>query len=121
MTTTSTWFNRLGPRTLAGQRTVIGYIFIMPFILGFLLWFLAPALTAVWLTFQDWNLISPPKFVGVANLRRLPQDDLFWQALKVTFNFTLISVPVGLVLGFLLALLLNTKVRGIAFFRTAYY
>jgi multiple sugar transport system permease protein len=86
-----------------------------------LLWFLAPALTAVWLTFQDWNLISPPRFIGLENLRDIPQDDLFWQALRVTVNFTLISVPVGLVLGFLLALLMNTKVRGIELFRTVYY
>jgi multiple sugar transport system permease protein len=70
---------------------------------------------------QDWNLISPPRFVGLANLRKMPSDPLFWQALKVTTNFTLISVPLGLVLGFLLALLMNTKVNGITFFRTVYY
>ncbi len=121
MTTPSTWIERTSPRTLAGRRTLIGYIFISPFILGFVLWFLLPALTAVWLTFHDWNLISPPRFIGFKNLLDIPQDDLFWQSLKVTVNFTLISVPVGLVLGFLLALLMNTKVRGIELFRTVYY
>lgn len=119
--TTSTWFERMGPRTLAGRRTLVGYIFISPFILGFLLWFLAPAATAVWLTLHDWNLIAPPRYVGFRNIARLGSDPLFWQSLKVTTNFTLISVPVGLVLGFVIALLMNTKVRGITFFRTVYY
>lgn len=117
----STWLSRIGPQTLAGRRTLVGYVFISPFILGFLLWFLAPAATAVWLTLHDWNLIAPPRYVGFRNIARLGSDSLFWQSLKVTTNFTLISVPVGLVLGFVIALLMNAKVRGIAFFRTIYY
>lgn len=112
---------RLMPRTLAARRTVTGYLFIAPFILGFILWFLIPALTAVWLTLTDWNLISPPQFVGTKNITRLFDDKLFWHSLKVTTNFTLIAVPLGLVLGFILALLMNSKVRGISFFRTIYY
>ena len=74
------------PRTMAGRRTVTGYLFIMPFILGFLLWFLIPALVAVWLTFQRWNLISPPEYVGLENVVHLWNDKLFWQSLKVTIN-----------------------------------
>src|SRR3954471_13905690 len=116
--TTATRFTRIGPRTLAGQRTIIGYIFISPFILGFLFWFLAPALTAVWLTFQEWNLLVPPKYVGIKNFQYLVDDNLFWQSLKVTTTYTLVYVPLNLVLGFVLALLLNNKVRGIAVFRT---
>ncbi len=112
------WFNSLPSVT---RRTITGYLFIMPFILGFLFWFLAPALVAVWLTFTDWNLIRAPRYVGFDNIWRLGTDKLFWQSLKVTTLYTLASVPLGLVLAFLLALLINTKVRGIAFFRTIYY
>jgi multiple sugar transport system permease protein len=78
-------------------------------------------MTAVWLSFQNWNLISPPEYIGFKNFTRLADDSLFWQSLKVTTNYTLVSVPLALVLGFLLALLMNTKVRGITFFRTVYY
>ena len=113
--------NRFMPRTLTGRRTLVGYIFIMPFILGFLLWFLTPALVAMWLTVHEWKFTTPPKYVGLANLERMRTDDRFWISLRVTTTYTLISVPVGLLLGFLLALLLNTKVRGITFFRTIYY
>lgn len=112
------WFSSLPSVT---RRTITGYLFIMPFMLGFLFWFLAPALVAVWLTFTDWNLIRAPRYVGFDNVLRLGTDKLFWQALKVTTLYTMASVPLGLVLAFLLALLINTKVKGIAFFRTIYY
>jgi len=108
-------------RKPAGRRNVTGYIFIAPFILGFLLWFLIPAGTSLWLAFQKWNMIKPPKFVALDNFRRIVSDNLFWQALKVTTVYTIVSVPLSMVLAFLLALLMNTKVRGIATFRTLYY
>jgi len=103
------------------RRNILGYIFIMPFVLGVLFWLVIPGAVAVWLSFQDWNLISPPTFKGLGNFTKLFTDKLFYQALKVTSNYTLISVPLGLVLGFALALLMNTKVKGIRFFRTVYY
>jgi multiple sugar transport system permease protein len=111
-------YNRL---TLQQRRTIMGYIFIMPFILGFFLWFLLPALVAVNLTFQEWNLLSPPRYVGFANIEKLFNDPLLIQSLKSTFLYTFLSVPLGLLFAFFLALLINTKIRGIAIFRTIYF
>ena len=108
-------------RKPAGRRAIVGYIFIAPFMLGFVLWFLIPALTSVWMTFQNWNMITPPKFIGLDNFKKIATDKLFWQSLKVTTVYTAISVPLGLVVAFLAALLMNVKVRGIAVFRTIYY
>ena len=108
-------------RSSRSQRVVTGYLFISPFILGFALWFLIPALVALWLVFQDWNLIRSPSFIGTGNIRRLFADPLFVKSLVVTSYYTFVSVPLQLVLAFLLALLLNAKVRGIAFFRTIFY
>src|SRR4051812_5609429 len=93
--------------TMGQRRTIIGYIFIMPFILGFLFWFLIPALTSVYLTFQKWNLISPPQFVGLDNIQKLFSDPLLPQSLKATFLFAFSSVPLSLLLSFLLATLIN--------------
>jgi multiple sugar transport system permease protein len=93
----------------------------MPFILGFLLWFLLPALTAVWLSFQDWNMIRDPVFVGLDNFREVFRDKLFFQSLKATAYYSFGSVPVSLVLAFLIAMLLNNKLRGISIFRTIYF
>lgn len=107
--------------TPAQRRNVIGYIFISPFVLGFLFWWLAPALASVFLTFQRWNLISPPRYVGLTNIEHLFNDPLLPQSLKATFLFTFLSVPLTLVLGFFLAMLINRPFRGIAIFRTIYY
>ena len=107
--TTTRWYNSISPRTLAGRRTLIGYTFISPFIFGFLFWFLIPAAVAIWLTVHDWNLLSAPKFVGIGNFERMLTDKLFWQSLKVTLTYTLVAVPVGLLLGLVLALLLRQQ------------
>ncbi|MBN1311479.1 MAG: sugar ABC transporter permease [Anaerolineae bacterium] len=110
------WF-----RTPKGRRTVTGYIFIGPFILGVLFWVVYPAGMAAWLAFHEWNLISPAKFVGLKNFETMLGDKLFWQSLKVTSVYTFVSVPLGMIVSFSMALLINTKVRGIAIFRTIYY
>lgn len=107
--------------SLARQRTITGYIFISPFILGFLFWFLIPALVAVYLTFHEWNLIQQPRFVGLANIENLFDDPLLPQSLKATFIYTIISVPLGMLFSFVLALLVNNRFRGVGIFRTIYY
>lgn len=107
--------------TMNQRRTITGYLFIMPFILGFLFWFLAPASVALWLTFQKYNLISAPSYVGFQNIEQLFKDPLLLLSLKATFLYTFLSVPLGLLLSFFLATLINRQFRGIAFFRTIYY
>ncbi len=108
-------------KTPQGRRTFWGYLFISPFILGVMIWVVYPAGMAAWLAFQKWNLITPPKYVGLDNFTTMFADKLFWQSMKVTFTYTFISVPLGLIVAFVLALLINTKVRGLAIFRTVYY
>jgi multiple sugar transport system permease protein len=93
----------------------------MPFILGFLFWFLAPASVALYLTFQKYNLISPPQYVGLQNIEQLFKDPLLLLSLKATFLYTLLSVPLSLLLSFFLATLINRQFRGIAIFRTIFY
>ncbi len=114
----SRWYNGL---SLNRRRTIMGYTFIMPFILGFILWWLIPALVAGYLSFHRWNLISPPRYIGFDNFERLFNDPLVITSLKATFIYTITSVPLGLVFAFFLAALINTKIKGIAIFRTIYY
>ncbi len=110
------WFK--GPK---GRRTITGYLFLSPFIFGVLFWVVYPAGMAAWLSFQKWNLINEPTFVGLDNFTTMLNEPLFWQSLKVTGVFTFFSVPMSLFISFSMAVLINTKVRGIAIFRTIYY
>jgi multiple sugar transport system permease protein len=110
------WF-----KTNKGRRAVTGYLFVSPFILGVLVWVVFPAGMAAWLSVQKWDLITPSKFAGLSNFIHMFTDSLFWQSLKVTTIYTLFSVPLSLLIAFATALLLNTKVRGLAVYRTIFY
>ncbi|MGC9064118.1 MAG: carbohydrate ABC transporter permease, partial [bacterium] len=75
-----------------------------------------------WLSMTEYDIINPARFIGFSNYRVLFREDpLFWQALKVTIIYTLGSVPLQLIFGFLIALLMNQKLKGISVFRTIYY
>jgi multiple sugar transport system permease protein len=89
---------------------------------GLTLWVAFPVGVAVVMSLFQWNMISPPQFIGFGNyLFMLFGDHLFWQSVYVMLLYTLTSVPLQLVLAFSLALLLNTKVKGMGLFRTIYY
>ena len=107
--------------TLSQRESLIGWLFVAPSMLGFLLWVVGPMIYSGWLSLTDWDLLSPARFVGLDNFTRMFSDPLFWKSLWVTIIFTIFHVPLTLLLAFGVAMLLNTKVRGIAFFRTMYY
>jgi multiple sugar transport system permease protein len=105
----------------ARREAITGYLFTAPAVLGFLIWVAGPMLFSAWLSLTEWDLLSPPEFVGLSNYVEMFQDELFWKSLRVTFYYTVISVPLFQALAFAVALLLNAKVRGITVFRTIYY
>jgi multiple sugar transport system permease protein len=107
--------------TLAQREEIAGWLFILPAVLGVLIWLAGPMLYSVWLSMTEWDLIRPPRFVGLANFAHMMEDELFYKSLWVTLYYTVFHVPLTLGLAFLVALLLNTETRGIAFFRTLYY
>jgi multiple sugar transport system permease protein len=97
------------------------YVLISPWILGFLLWILYPLLASAYYSLTQYNLLNPEKWVGASNYVALAGDLLFWQSLKVTTLFSIAFVPLHLVFALFLAVLLNQKVRGLTFFRAAFY
>jgi multiple sugar transport system permease protein len=98
------------------------YLFIAPWILGFLLFTVGPLLFSLYISFFDWPLIGAPKFIGLENFRYMMMDDYdFWDAFRVTSHFAALYVPFTLVLALLLALLLNRPSRAQGFFRTLFY
>ena len=106
----------------ARREELEGYLFISPWIIGFLVFTGGPMLASLILSFARWDIFSPPQFVGLANFRRMfSLDPYYWQSVKVTVVYTLSSVPLVLVLGLGVALMLNIKLRGAYFFRTIYY
>ena len=98
-----------------------GLLFISPWLLGFLIFTLYPVIASLYLSFTDYRVLAPPRWVGMANYRELIGDtDYFWPSLANT-AFLLLEVPVSLVLGVGLAMLLNQKLKGMAIYRTIIY
>lgn len=99
-----------------------GWLFLAPSFAGFLVFVLLPVVAALAISFTDWNLLSPPRWVGLHNYQALvTTDPIFGQVLRNTLLFTVGTVPARVVLSLLLAVLLNQAVRGISLFRTAYF
>ena len=79
------------------------------------------SLATLAISLTDWDLLTPPKLAGLDNYLSLLSDDRFLKAVRNTFFYTIVSVPLGLALALGVAMALNVKVRGIAFIRTAYF
>jgi len=78
-------------------------------------------LASLVIAFTDWDLITEPKFVGAQNFVMMAADSLVWKSLQVTTVYAVVSVPLQIALGLGLALLLNTNIRFLRFYRTAFY
>lgn len=101
---------------------IAGYLFLAPWIFGFLLMWLIPAVISIYYSFTDFNLLNTPSLIGLGNYQRIfTQDDTFWQALKVTFSYVLLLVPLRLAFALFVAMLLNQKHKGLGLYRTLYY
>ena len=108
-------------RSLAADEEAHFYLFISPWLIGFLLFTLGPIVASLALSFTRYNIVRAPQFTGIENYRLLSADSLFWQSLKVTFTYVIFAVPVGIAGSLLLATILNQKIRGLSIFRTLYY
>lgn len=93
--------------------------FLAPSLIGLSIFIVLPILSSFFLAFQDWNLLSPPKPVGLGNFQELFDDAAFWNALQYTLRFIVLYIPLVFSLGLGLAVLLNQKLRGVLVVRTA--
>ena len=108
--------------SLAQREALSFYLCIAPWLLGLVVFVLGPVLYSLGISFQRWDLLSDPRWVGVRNYARMARDPLFWQSLRVTVSYTLLYVPTELAGGLLLAMLMNQRgVRGLRVVRTIYY
>ncbi|NED99910.1 carbohydrate ABC transporter permease [Phytoactinopolyspora halotolerans] len=97
------------------------HVFLLPWLLGFGLVTSVPLFASLYLAFTDYNVLSSPRFTGLSNFERMLSDDRFWAAVSVTARYVFISVPLQLGFALLLALILDRGLRGLAFYRGAFY
>lgn len=106
---------------LERRKLVTGLLFSSPWIVGLSVFLIYPLLAALYYSLCDYSVLLPPVFVGFDNYIELFQDKLFWKSLWNTTFFALGSVGLGVVVALTLAILLNSKVKGLAFYRTVFF
>lgn len=105
----------------ANKQNYAGWIFILPAILGTLIFIIIPVICSFGLSFAKWDLLNPIEFVGFANYSELFKDGLFYKILLNTVVFAFSTSILGVIIPLILAAILNSKIRGAEFYKTAYF
>lgn len=109
-------------KRLSIPRDKQGFLYVLPWLIGFLILQLYPFITSLYYSFCDYSILSEARFIGFDNYVKLfTRDREFWPAMFATLRFTAMTVPGKLILALIVALLMNQKIRGINLIRTIYY
>ena len=116
-------YRAIGAETrIRAHEAAWGYIFAVPWILGLTVFVAGPIIVSLGLSMSQYNILKPPKFIGVDNYTTaFFQDELFWPSLGRTFKYALAVVPLGMVGSLILAMFLNQELRGTTIFRTIFF
>lgn len=108
-------------KNLSDNQTVAISLFLLPALLGTLIFIIIPVLCSFGLSFAKWDLLNPITFVGLENYKNLFNDKVFYQTLANTIVFAISTSVFGVIIPLILASVLNSKIRGSEFFKTAYF
>ena len=106
---------------LTNNERFAGWVFILPALVGTLIFIIIPVICSFGLSFAKWDLLNPIQFVGLANYREIFSEALFYKILLNTIVFALATSVLGVIIPLVLACILNSKVRGAEFYKTAYF
>jgi len=117
--------DEVAQQTVFGVRkqTIEGIVWSLPYLAVFAVFLVWPALKGLWMSLHDWNPFNPAasEFIGIGNYVQLFNDPVFWNAMKGTFYFVVLSVPLLVILGLVLALGVNRNVKGKVVLRAIYF
>jgi multiple sugar transport system permease protein len=102
-------------------RLLSGLCFVSPWLVGFSLFMLYPIVSSLYYSLCEFSVLQPPQFIGLGNYTDLLADDVFRLALRNTLFYAAFALPLGILLALAVAMLLNTGVRGMAFYRTIFF
>ncbi|HZR38649.1 MAG TPA: sugar ABC transporter permease, partial [Ktedonobacteraceae bacterium] len=113
---------RIRTRTsLEKKENIAGYLFLLPWFLGLIVFTAGPVISSLYLSFTNYNLIGLPNWIGLQNYVKMFQDPDWWDAVRVTLLYVVLSVPLKLVFALMVALLLKQGLRAVGLFRAVYY
>jgi multiple sugar transport system permease protein len=98
----SNWLSKL-----ANNEKLLGFLFILPSLIGFIVFYAVPAIRSVGISFLEWNLLTDAKFVGFENYQSIFADERFWRSLQITVTYVLWNIPIQTVLAVFVAVMLD--------------
>ena len=101
-------------RLFSNNESVLGYLLILPSVIGFTIFLAVPAVRAFIISFYEWNLLSPATYTGFGNYNTIFSDDRFWDSLRITVSYVLWNIPLQTTLAILIALLLERFSVGVS-------
>jgi multiple sugar transport system permease protein len=108
-------------KSLARREALTAYLFLSPWIVGFICITVGPMVASLYFSFTNYNIVTPAVWAGLGNYRNLLHDALFWKSLGVTLKYGVVSLPLQILFGFTLAVLLNQNIPGVNLFRAIFY
>jgi len=106
---------------LSFEETIWGWAFIIPAVLGLILFKFGPVLASLYFSFTKYDIISDPKWIGFTNYQTLMTDNYFIKSIQVTLNYTSLFIPLALIVAYVIGLLMSQELRGISIYRTMWY
>lgn len=106
---------------ILNSQSAAGWVFILPALIGTLIFIVIPVICSFGLSFAKWDLLNPIEFVGLENYREIFSDALFFKILINTIVFAVSTSIFGVIIPLVLAAIINSKVRGSEFYKTAYF
>jgi len=107
--------------SLQKQESIIAWLFILPTLIGLGIFVFGALIYSLYISFTRWDMLTPARWVGLDNYLYIFRDPYFVQCMYNTLYFVVLIVPLGIVIALAMAMLLNQKVKGLSFFRAAYY
>jgi len=108
-------------RRLSFEETFWGWLFVIPAVLGLMLFRFGPVLASLYFSFTIFDLLSPPLWVGLANYLTMLADEYWQKSITVTLNYTVLFIPLSLIVAYTIGLLMSQELRGITVYRTMWY
>lgn len=102
------------------NRAVAAHLFVLPGIVFFLFWYIYPIGSAIWMSFHEWDIVTPPRWVGLSNFLTLMRDEQFYKSLART-GYYMLGMPINISLALLLAVIMNSRLPAKGLFRTIYF
>ncbi|GHV31474.1 sugar ABC transporter permease [Spirochaetia bacterium] len=99
----------------------IGFLFVLPWVTGLILFTIFPVGAAVFISMSDWSIIGSAEFIGLGNFVEIFKDEMFYRSLWITFRYAIFAVPIKIIVAIFAAIILNTSCRGVGVFRTIFY